>query len=60
MERVMEAIQRLQNDQLELLNRWEKKYLAMAQENNLLQQQVDFLENKISYLEDIRLNTKKR
>lgn len=60
MERVMEAIQRLHNDQLELLNRWENKYLAMAQENNLLQQQVDFLEKKISYLEDIRLNTKNR
>lgn len=38
MERVMEAIQRLQNDQLELLNRWKNKCLAMAQENNLLQQ----------------------
>ncbi|EPM5457885.1 hypothetical protein ACTM5Z_004605 [Salmonella enterica] len=36
---------------MELLKRWLKTYSAMEQENQLLTQQVDYLENKIAVLE---------
>ena len=51
MEKVMMAIEELHTAQMELLKRWLKTYSAMEQENQLLTQQVDYMENKIAVLE---------
>ena len=58
MERVMMAIEELHTAQMKLLKRWLKTYSAMEQENQLLTQQVDYLENKIAVLERKLLETR--
>ncbi|EKR7718170.1 hypothetical protein P9F93_004766 [Salmonella enterica] len=58
MEKVMMAIEELHTAQMELLKRWLKTYSAMEQENQLLTQQVDYLENKIAVLERKLLETR--
>ncbi|EIN7952272.1 hypothetical protein LPF08_004578 [Salmonella enterica] len=58
MEKVMMAIEELHTAQMELLKRWLKTYSAIEQENQLLTQQVDYLENKIAVLERKLLETR--
>ena len=42
---------KLNADQMELQRRWLKIYTSMKQENQLLAQQVDYLEDKIALLQ---------
>lgn len=51
MKEVMMAIDDLEAAQIDLLKRWLQTYNTMEQQNQLLSQQVDYLENKIAELE---------
>ncbi|MRT11073.1 hypothetical protein GJV07_02060 [Enterobacteriaceae bacterium RIT711] len=51
MKKLMLAIEDLNHAQLALLKRWQETYFTMEQQNNLLSQQVDYLEGKIAELE---------
>ncbi|EJJ4235747.1 hypothetical protein NI416_004563 [Salmonella enterica] len=51
MKELMLAIEELHIAQIELLKRWEKTYTGLVQQNQLLGQQVDYLQDKIALLE---------
>ncbi|EOW4976740.1 hypothetical protein ACOY0L_004760 [Salmonella enterica] len=58
MKELMMAIEELHAAQIELLKRWEKTYTGLVQQNQLLGQQVDYLQDKIALLERQQLETR--
>lgn len=55
MKELMRAVEDLRTTQIELLKRWQSTHTALVQQNQLLTQQVDYLQERIMELERQRL-----
>ena len=58
MKELMMSIEELHAAQIELLRRWKKTYTELEQQNHLLEQQVDYLQDRIALLEQQKLEAK--
>ncbi|HGW6106475.1 TPA: hypothetical protein ACNIQM_004689 [Citrobacter werkmanii] len=58
MKELMMAIKDQHTAQMELLKRWKKTYTGLVQQNQLLTQQVDYLQDRITELERQRLEAR--
>lgn len=55
MKELMNAVEELHTAQIDLIKRWQNTYTSLLQQNQLLNQQVDFLQERIIELERQRL-----